>query len=132
MIENINRNNIEQENDEDKSIKLNRLLSCNRNNENIINNNHSVQISQEEQKLKEKPNIMKSKTMTSKRYDRFGNPIGNFGENKGQYHVSFLDDVTNNKNMIVEEIKVENFKEFNKIEEPSSTGGGKVGCCLIV
>ena len=58
-----------------------------------------------------------------KRVDKFGNPIVHGGKHK----VTFLDRVS--KNNIIEVIKVDNYKEYNKMEEPSS--GSSNGCCII-
>ena len=59
-----------------------------------------------------------------KRSDRFGNLIIHGGKQK----VTFIDRVT--KNNFTEVVKVENFKEYNKMEEPSSNRGN--GCCLLL
>ena len=59
-----------------------------------------------------------------KRYDIYGNLI----EHRGKQKVSFIDCVT--KNSIFEVIKVDNFKEYNKMEEVSPNSGN--GCCLII
>ncbi len=59
-----------------------------------------------------------------KRVDRFGTPIAKGGKQK----VTFIDRITKNNFTYV--IKVESFKEFNKMEEVSSTK--KNNCCLIL
>ena len=59
-----------------------------------------------------------------KRYDIFGNLITPGGKQK----ISFIDKVT--KNNFVEVIKIENFKEYNKMEEVPHKSGN--GCCLII
>ena len=59
-----------------------------------------------------------------KRVDRFGTPISKGGKQK----VTFIDRITKNNFTYV--IKVESFKEFNKMEEVSSTK--KNNCCLIL
>ena len=58
-----------------------------------------------------------------KRVDRFGNPITHAGKQK----VTFIDRIT--KNNFIEVIKVESFKEYNKMEEVSSDK--KNNCCII-
>ena len=58
-----------------------------------------------------------------KRIDRFGNPI----ERNGKQKVTFIDRIT--KNNFIEVIKIESFKEYNKMEEVSSHKTNN--CCLI-
>ena len=58
------------------------------------------------------------------RKDRFGNKIAHGGHQK----VSFLDKIS--KNNLTEVIKVENLKEYNKIEEPINNRGNC--CCLLL
>ena len=58
------------------------------------------------------------------RRDRLGNEIFH----GGKYKVTFIDKVT--KKNFSEVIKVENYKEYNKMEEPSSNRGN--GCCLLI
>lgn len=120
------KQNIEE--NEEKPLILNRQET---NNNIKINNNNSsnniLTLKNNDQQNKEKVKIMKAQTMGSQRCDRFGNPIGN---KSGQYHVTFLDRVS--KNNFVEIIKVDNFKEYNKMEEVSANKGSSAGCCLIV
>ena len=59
-----------------------------------------------------------------KRVDRYGTPIMHNAKHK----VTFIDRIT--KQNFAEVIKVESFKEFNKMEEVSSTR--KNNCCLIL
>ena len=69
--------------------------------------------------------LNKAKTFeTRKRLDRFGNMIIHGGNHK----VTFIDRVS--KNNFTEVVKVENFKEYNKMEETSNSRGN--GCCLIL
>jgi hypothetical protein len=69
--------------------------------------------------------INKAKTFeTGKRTDRFGNMIIHGGNHK----VTFIDRVS--KNNFTEVVKVENFKEYNKMEEISNNKGN--GCCFIL
>ena len=58
-----------------------------------------------------------------KRVDRFGTPISRGGKHK----VTFIDRIT--KNSFVEVIKIESFKEYNKMEEV--TNNRKNYCCLF-
>ena len=58
-----------------------------------------------------------------KRVDRFGTAITQGGKQK----VTFIDRIT--KNNFVEVIKIENFKEFNKMEEISKNKTNN--CCMI-
>ena len=69
--------------------------------------------------------INKAKTFeTGKRTDRFGNMIIHGGNHK----VTFIDRVS--KNNFTEVVKVENFKEYNKMEDISNNKGN--GCCYIL
>ena len=79
------------------------------------------------QSLKNSINFSKAQTKSreiDKRYDIFGNLI----QHKGNHHVSFIDRVS--KNNFVEVIKIENYKEYNKMEEIAPTNGN--GCCVII
>ena len=72
-------------------------------------------------------NFTKAQTKSreiDKRYDIYGNLI----EHKGKQKISFIDCVS--KNSFFEIIKVDNYKEYNKIEEVSPVNGN--GCCLII
>ena len=76
-----------------------------------------------------KANISHSKKkndmlILSKRVDRFNTPI----TKKGKQKVTFIDRIT--KNNFIEVIKVESFKEYNKMEEVTSSH--KNNCCVIV
>ena len=85
----------------------------------FLNNNMPEQI----------PNIMKKKTSKSssnnKRIDRNGNIICKNGRQK----ITFIDKISKNK--ITDIIKVESFKEYNKMEEITSNCVVHNGCCLI-
>ena len=59
-----------------------------------------------------------------KRIDRFGNPI----ERNGKQKVTFIDRIT--KNNFIEVIKIESFKEYNKMEEVSNNK--RNNCCSIL
>ena len=59
-----------------------------------------------------------------KRIDRFGTPIARGGKHK----VTFIDRIT--KISFVEVIKIESFKEYNKMEEVSANNR-KNYCCLF-
>jgi len=61
---------------------------------------------------------------TPKRVDRNNTPITKGGKQK----VTFIDRITNNN--FTEVIKVESFKEYNKMEEVSSSH--KNNCCTLV
>ncbi len=58
------------------------------------------------------------------RLDSFGNPILKNGRQK----ISFIDKISNNK--FVDEIKIESFKSYNKMEE-ISTSNMQNTCCFI-
>ena len=60
-----------------------------------------------------------------KRLDRFGVPILKGGKQK----VTFIDKIT--KTNFVEVIKIESFKEFNKMEEVKSSNHRNI-CCEII
>ena len=60
-----------------------------------------------------------------KRVDRFGTPINKGGKN---HKVTFIDKIV--KKNFAEVIKIESFKEYNKMEEVSHTK--KNNCCLII
>ena len=66
---------------------------------------------------------IKEDSKQSNRFDKLGNII----EKGGNHKVTFLDKVS--KNNIIEVIKVDNYKEYNKMIEPSSSSQN--GCCLI-
>ena len=67
--------------------------------------------------------LNKIKTFNPQRKDRFGNMI----EHGGKQKVTFIDRVT--KNNFTEVVKVENFKKYNKMEQPSSNPG--YNCCIL-
>ena len=58
------------------------------------------------------------------RYDINGNVITHNGKQK----ISFLDKISHNDLVVV--IDIDNYKEYNKVEAPSSNP--KSGCCLIL
>ena len=62
--------------------------------------------------------------LKGKRVDRFGNPI----IKKGKQKVSFMDKMTSNN--FAEIIKIESYKEYNKMEEVS-TSSQQNNCCVI-
>ena len=117
-----------------EDIKINNDLNLNINNNNIQNKqtfSNNIKNSKSCKNLDIKVNtleinskINKVKTFNKeKRIDRFGNMIIHGGKQK----VSFIDKVS--KTNFIEEVKVENFKKFNKMEEPSTNLGN--GCCLL-
>ena len=59
-----------------------------------------------------------------KRIDRFGNPI----YQKGKQKVTFIDRIS--KTNLCEVIKVESFKEYNKLEDLGNKESN--GCCVIL
>jgi len=59
-----------------------------------------------------------------KRMDRFGTPI----THGGKHRVTFIDRLT--KNNFIEVIKVESFKDYNKMEEVSINSKKNL-CCII-
>ena len=59
-----------------------------------------------------------------KRVDRFGEPITKGGKQK----VTFIDRIT--KNNFTDVIKIESFKDYNKMEEVISTS--KNNCCIVI
>ena len=102
-------------------------IEDNKNKDKSFNNNNSKDV-----KICLNTNINKNKNNNQnidlyflpKRADRFGTPIAQGGKQK----VTFIDRIT--KNNFVEVIKVESFKEFNKMEEVSNNK--KNMCCLIL
>ena len=58
------------------------------------------------------------------RQDNFGNIITHGGKQK----IAFLDKIT--KGNFVEVIKIENYKEYNKLEEPTPSSAN--GCCILI
>ena len=79
------------------------------------------------QSLKNSVTFSKAQTKSrelDKRYDRIGNLITHRGKQK----ISFLDRIS--KNNLAEIIKIDNYKEYNKMEETAPTNGN--GCCFII
>lgn len=71
------------------------------------------------------PKINKVKTYNiDQRKDRFGNMIIHGGKQK----VTFIDKVS--KSNFTDVVKIENFKQYNKMEEPSNNQGNN--CCIIL
>ena len=97
--------------------------------DNIIKEITSNDNSKNDKKLSLNTNIQKNNKnnidfyFLPKRVDRFGTPITHNGKQK----VTFIDRIT--KNNFTEVIKIESFKEFNKMEEVSNTR--KNYCCII-
>ena len=103
----------------------------------ILTNNHNsvinkiipeneVQSINNKKEDKKKENNLKSNNnkLNGKSVDRFGNPI----LKKGKQKVSFLDKMTSNN--FAEIIKIESYKEYNKMEEVSSSNQQN-NCCAI-
>ena len=71
------------------------------------------------------PTLNKAKTLNSqRRNDRFGNEIFHGGKQK----VTFIDKVSNNH--FTDVVKVENYKEYNKMEETTANRGNN--CCILL
>ena len=69
--------------------------------------------------------LNKAKTLNSqRRNDRFGNEIFHGGKQK----VTFIDKVS--KNNFTDVVKVENYKEYNKMEETTANRGNN--CCILL
>ena len=93
--------------------------------ENNINKINSKSIEDFHNNIPNRQKLIKVKTFNKEnRKDRFGNMIAHGGNQK----VSFIDKISNNK--FTEVIKVENLKEYNKMEEPSNNRGNL--CCLLL
>ena len=75
--------------------------------------------------VKANPKLNTAKTFNKeRRIDRYGNMIIHGGKQK----VSFIDKVS--KNNFTEVINVENFKQYNKIEDISNNKGNN--CCSLL
>ena len=98
--------------------------------DNIIKEITSNDNSKNDKKLSLNTNIQKNNKnnidfyFLPKRVDRFGTPIIKGGKN---HKVTYIDKIV--KKNFVEVIKIESYKEFNKMEEVSNTK--KNNCCLI-
>jgi hypothetical protein len=100
-------------------------LNLNNNTKNIANKEITNNLTKNtlDDKNKNKNNQL-NKDEKGVRRDRLGNEI----IRGGKYKVTFIDKVT--KKNFSEVIKVENYKEYNKMEEPSNRRGN--GCCLLI
>ena len=95
--------------------------------ENKQNNNNNNNINDKQKKNINNSKISKSKTFeTGKRKDRYGNMIIHGGKQK----VTFIDRVSNYN--FTEVVKVENYKEYNKMEEPTESGNRGFICCFLL
>ena len=113
---NINNNNNKNKPNEDLSINL-RLKNSLSNKDFDNHKANNIELINSK--------INKVKTFDKgRRKDRFGNMIKHGGKQK----VTFIDRVT--KNNFTEVVKIENYKEFNKMEEPTNNHGN--GCCLLL
>jgi hypothetical protein len=104
-------------------------LNSNNKTKNIANKEITNSINKKDSEEKNNPTTNNKNNKLNKnekgiRRDRSGNEIFR----GGKYKVTFIDKVTN-KNFS-EVIKVENYKEYNKMEEPSSNRGN--GCCSLI
>ena len=138
MTENKNNNNKESSladrpsikiKDETKSKRESLLGFNNLNNKTIKKEGLNYDIKNSSNSLKNSNSIVFSKDQTKsreidKRYDIYGNLI----IHGGKHRISFIDGIS--KNNVVEIIKIENYKEYNKMEEVAPSTGN--GCCLII
>ena len=111
-------------------IKYNRLNTKNKEDSSLNKNNKlstgNIKTSKTNEQSNNNKDIKKNKnTHHGKRVDKFGNPIIHGGKHK----VTFLDRVS--KNNIIEVIKVDNYKEYNKMEDQNHSSGNSNGCCFI-
>ena len=119
--ENYSKNNEDIKNNNNNTLNL---KDENNINKNLFKSNPNLN------KVKEKninmnPIINKVKTFNKdNRTDRFGNIIIHGGKQK----VSFIDKIS--KNQFTEVVKVENFKEYNKMENISSNQRNV--CCILL
>ena len=97
-------------------------------NDNKQNNNNNNNINDKQKLNINNSKINKAKTFeTGKRKDRYGNMIIHGGKQK----VTFIDRVS--KNNFTEVVKVENYKEYNKMEEITGSGNrGNICCCFLL
>ena len=103
-------------------------LNSNKNTKNVTNKEISNNLNKNDLDDKNNPTNNKNNKLNKNekgiRRDRLGNEI----YKGGKYKVTFIDKVT--KKNFSEVIKVENYKEYNKMEEPSNSRGN--GCCLFI
>ena len=92
-------------------------------NKEITNNLNKNNLDDKNNQINNKNNKLNKDEKVVRR-DRLGNEI----IRGGKYKVTFIDKVT--KKNFSEVIKVENYKEYNKMEEPSNSRGN--GCCLLI
>ena len=97
-------------------------------NENNQNNNNNKNMNDKKNININSSKINKAKTFEAgKRKDRYGNMIIHGGKHK----VTFIDRVS--KNNFTEVVKVENYKEYNKMEEITESGNrGNLCCCFLL
>ena len=127
----VNENSPSKE-DEKKGIKeLNLINKQNEDNsiniglQNLKANTNKVSDKNIINKNDVKSTLNKAKTLNSeRRSDRFGNKIFHGGKQK----VTFIDKVS--KNNFTDVVKVENYKEYNKMEE--TTGNKGNNCCILL
>ena len=98
-----------------KAIKKEGLINYDiKNTSNSLKNSNSIIFSKDQTKSRE----------IDKRCDIYGNLITHGSKHK----ISFIDRIS--KNNIVEIIKIESYKEYNKMEEVAPRSGN--GCCLVI
>ena len=130
---NLNENKL-KEKEENKAISkdINNIgfnnLNSNNNKKKITNKEITNNLNKNDLEDKNNPTNNKNNKLNKNekgiRHDRLGNEIFH----GGKYKVTFIDKVT--KKNFSEVIKVENYKEYNKMEEPNSNRGN--GCCLLI
>ena len=108
---NINYNNNKKQNNDPVNLKIKSSIS-------------SKDIEKKPKCIQIDSTLSKVKTFNKRRIDRFGNMITHGGKQK----VSFIDKVS--KINFTEVVNIENYKEYNKMEEPTINHGN--GCCLLL
>ena len=94
---------------------------------NIFFKKKSCNIKEGLQSLKNSLNFSNAQTRSREVYKRF-DMLGNQIIHGGKHKISFIDRIS--KNNLIEVIKVENYKEYNKMEEVIPSPGN--GCCLLI
>ena len=79
-------------------------------------------------KKKNSKNIEEFNKTKSRELDKRQDNFGNIIEHGGKQKIAFLDKIT--KGNFVEVIKIENYKEYNKLEEPTPSSAN--GCCILI
>ena len=79
-------------------------------------------------KKKNSKNIEEFNKTKSRELDKRQDNFGNIIEHGGKQKIAFLDKIT--KSSFVEVIKIENYKEYNKLEEHTPNSAN--GCCILI